>query len=76
MALQHEKWAAMVKISYVREVDAIYIRLRETTVTTDLIEEGIALDYDEAGQIAGVEVLDAKTRLDEKATLRSDVGDG
>ena len=61
----------MVKISYDREVDALYIRLKQTTVTTDLIEEGIALDYDERGQIAGVEILDAKTRLDEKATLWS-----
>ena len=66
----------MVKISYDHKVDALYIRLKDTTVTTDLIGEGIALDYDEAGQIAGVEVLDAKTRLDEKATLRSHVGDG
>ena len=66
----------MVKISYDREVDALYIRLKQTTVTTDLIAEGIALDYDEGGQIAGVEILDAKTRLDEKATLRSHVGDG
>ena len=66
----------MVKITYDREVDALYIRLKQTTVTTDLIGEGIALDYDEAGQIAGVEILDAKTRLDEKATLRSHVGDG
>ena len=61
----------MVKISYDREVDALYIRLKQTTVTTDLIEEGIALDYDEAGQIAGIEILDAKTRLDENGTLRS-----
>ena len=66
----------MVKITYDREVDALYIRLKQTTVTTDLIAEGIALDYDEGGQIAGVEILDAKTRLDEKATLRSHVGDG
>ena len=66
----------MVKISYDREVDALYIRLKQTTVTTDLIAEGIALDYDEGGQIAGVEILDAKTRLDEKATLRSHMGDG
>ena len=61
----------MVKISYDCEVDALYIRLRETTVTTDLIAEGIALDYDEAGQIAGIEILNAKTRLDENGTLRS-----
>ncbi len=65
-----------MKISYDHEVDALYIRLRETTVTTDLIEEGIALDYDEAGQIAGVEILDARTRPDGNAALRSDYVDG
>lgn len=62
----------MVKISYDREVDALYIRLKETTVTTDLVEEGIALDYDEAGQIAGVEILDAGKRLDEPLKSRTD----
>ncbi len=65
----------MVKISYDHKVDALYIRLKDTTVTTDLIEEGIALDYDEAGQIAGVEILDAGKRLDNQAILRSDVAD-
>ena len=60
-----------MKISYDREVDALYIRLKQTTLTTGLIANGNALDYDERGQIAGVEILDAKTRLDEKATLWS-----
>ncbi|MDE2998536.1 MAG: DUF2283 domain-containing protein [Gemmatimonadota bacterium] len=54
-----------MKIYYDRDVDALYISLTETTVTTDIVEEGIALDYDEAGQIAGVEILDAGKRLDE-----------
>ncbi len=62
----------MVKISYDLEVDALYIRLKETTVTTDLIEEGFALDYDDAGRIAGVEILDAGKRLDELRMTRID----
>lgn len=61
-----------MKISYHHEVDALYIRLKETTVTTDIIEEGIALDYDEAGRIAGVEILDAGKRLDELRMTRTD----
>lgn len=64
----------MAKITYDREVDALYIRLKQTSVTTDLVAEGIALDYDEKGQIAGVEILDAGKRLDDQAILRSDVG--
>lgn len=54
----------MVKISYDREVDALYIRLKETTVTTDRVEEGIALDYDASDRLAGIEILDAGKRLD------------
>ena len=62
----------MVKISYDHEVDALYVRMKETTVTTALIEEGVALDYDEAGRIAGVEILDAGKRLDELRMTRID----
>ena len=62
----------MAKISYDREVDALYIRLKQAAVTTDVISEGIALDYDGSGQIAGVEILDARKRLDDQAILRSD----
>ena len=54
----------MEKISYDHESDALYIRIKNATVTTDLIAEGVALDYDEAGQIAGIEILDAGKRLD------------
>ena len=49
-----------VKISYDREVDALYIRFKETTVTTKRIEDGIALDYDAADCLAGIEILDAR----------------
>ncbi len=54
----------MVRISYDRDVDALYIRLKETTVTTDRVEEGVALDYDAADSLAGIEILDAGKRLD------------
>ena len=54
----------MEKISYDHETDALYIRIKNATVTTDLIGEGVALDYDEAGQVAGIEILDAGKRLD------------
>jgi len=54
----------VVRITYDRDVDALYIRLKETTVTTDRVEEGIALDYDAADSLAGIEILDARKRLD------------
>jgi len=52
-----------MKITYDREVDALYIRFKETTVTTKHLEEGIAADYDAGGLLAGIEILDAMKRL-------------
>jgi uncharacterized protein YuzE len=52
-----------MKITYDREVDALYIRFKETTVTTKHLTEGIAADYDAEGLLAGIEILDAMKRL-------------
>jgi uncharacterized protein YuzE len=52
-----------MKITYDREVDALYIRFKETTVTTKHLAEGIAADYDSEGLLAGIEILDAVRRL-------------
>jgi uncharacterized protein YuzE len=35
-----------MKITYDRDVDALYIRFKETTVTTEHLAEVIAADYD------------------------------
>jgi uncharacterized protein YuzE len=53
----------MMKITYDKEVDALYIRFRETTVTTEHLAEGLAADYDADGHLAGIEILDAAKRL-------------
>lgn len=52
-----------MKITYDPTVDALYIRFKETTVTTVHLDDGIALDYDADGYLAGIEILDAKVRL-------------
>ncbi len=52
-----------MRITYDSEVDALYIRFIETTVTTRHVAEGIAVDYDEEGRIAGIEILDAVKRF-------------
>ena len=52
-----------MRITYDPEVDALYIRFKETTVTTKHLADGIAADYDADGYLAGIEILDAKTRL-------------
>jgi len=51
-----------MKISYDADVDALSITFKETTVTTRALGDGIAADYDEAGQLAGIEILDAAQR--------------
>lgn len=59
-----------MKITYDHEVDALYIRFTDTTVTTKHLEDGIALDYDAANHLAGIEILDAAQRLDNPETLK------
>ncbi|MCL0030166.1 DUF2283 domain-containing protein, partial [Thermodesulfovibrionales bacterium] len=57
-------------ITYDSEVDALYIRFKETTVTTKNLSEGIAADYDADGKLAGIEILDAIKRFGDKNTLK------
>ncbi len=52
-----------MRITYDSEVDALYIRFIETTVTTKHLAEGIAADYDAEGRLAGIEILDAVKRF-------------
>jgi uncharacterized protein YuzE len=57
-------------ITYDREADALYIRFKETTVTTKELGDGIAADFDAEGRLAGLEILDAAQRLGDPATFR------
>ncbi len=59
-----------MKITYDSEVDALYIRFIETTVTTEHVAEGIAVDYAEDGRIAGIEILDTRTRFGDPEVFR------
>lgn len=65
-----------MRITYDSEVDALYIRFTETTVTTEHVAEGVAIDYSEDGRVAGIEVLDASQRLGGKDALRRVVLEG
>jgi uncharacterized protein YuzE len=57
-------------ITYDQQVDALYIRFRETTVTTKHLADGIAADYDSEGHLAGIEILDAMKLLGDPAVFR------
>ena len=53
-----------MRIEYVKEEDALYIRLREAKIVDSKdIEEGVTVDLDEKGHIVGLEILDASERL-------------
>ena len=45
-------------------MDALYIRLREGKIDdSDEVSEGVVMDYDEAGVLMGIEILDASRVL-------------
>ena len=53
-----------MKIKYDKEVDVIYIRFSNEKITeSDENNPGIILDYDAYGNIAGIELLNASSRL-------------
>ena len=59
-----------MRITYDHEVDALYIRFKETNVTTKHLAEGIAADYDAEGRLAGIEILDAVKRLGDPSVFK------
>jgi uncharacterized protein YuzE len=58
-----------MKIQYDAEADALHIVFLEATVTTKHLGEGIAVDFDRGGRLAGLEVLDVTKRLDGRDSL-------
>ena len=65
-----------MRITYDREVDALSITFRDTTVTTRELAEGIAAEYDSEGKLVGLEVLDAARRFGGPSTLQQVVLEG
>jgi len=53
-----------MKIAYSKEADAIYVYFKEDFVAKSKeIEDGIVIDFDEKGQLIGIEVLDVSQRF-------------
>jgi uncharacterized protein YuzE len=63
-------------ITYDAEADAVSIVFAETTVTTRHLVDGITADYDAAGCLAGLEILDVRSRLGGEETFRRIVLEG
>jgi uncharacterized protein YuzE len=53
-----------MKIEYSKAADAIYVYFKEDFVAKSKeIEEGVIIDFDERGQLIGIEVLDVSQRF-------------
>ena len=59
-----------MRITYDSEVDALYIRFKETEVTSAQLADGIAADYDLDGRLAGIEILDAMKRVGDPSIFK------
>jgi len=55
-----------LRIKYDRIADALYIKLRDEQVAdSDMVAPGIIVDYNEKGEIIGIEILEfSKQKLD------------
>ena len=54
-----------MRIRYSQEADAIYIRLKENKiVNSDEISDGVIFDYDENGDVVGIEILWVSEKVD------------
>ena len=53
-----------MKIEYSKEADAIYVYFKEDFVASSReIEDGVVIDFDDKGQLIGIEVLDVSQRF-------------
>ena len=59
-----------MRIHYSQEADALYIRLKETDIkNSDEISEDVIMDYDEGGNVVGIELLSASQKADVKQLI-------
>jgi uncharacterized protein YuzE len=63
-----------MKISYDAATDTLTLVLRATpTRNSEEEKSGVILDYDDAGQLIALEILDASTRVDGVDTVQLQV---
>ena len=59
-----------MKVTYDQEVDILRIILNDEDIDeSDEDKPGIIIDYDDQGNIVGMEILDASTRMTNPRTL-------
>ena len=53
-----------MKIEFSKTADALYVYFREVEIArSEDIQDGVVVDFDDEGQIVGIEVLDVSSRL-------------
>lgn len=61
-----------MKLNYYPEADSLYIDLSEkTSVESREISEGVVLDYDAAGNLVGIDIDNASTKVQLKELILS-----
>jgi uncharacterized protein YuzE len=53
-----------MRVRFDEQADAVYIRLDDSSIVdSEEVRPGIVLDFDERGQVVGIEILKAKERV-------------
>jgi uncharacterized protein YuzE len=65
-----------MKVNYYPDTDSLYIDLSEQpSAETREISEGVVLDYDEAGNLVGIDIDNASIKVDlQRFVVRQDPG--
>jgi len=63
-----------MKLSYFPETDSLYIDLSQRpTVESQEVSEGVVLDYDAEGNLAGIDIDHASRKLDLRELVTSHI---
>jgi uncharacterized protein YuzE len=63
-----------MKVKYDKEVDIVYIKLNDTPIVeSDEERKGIIIDYDAAGKIVSIEILNASKNLAQPSLVEYEV---
>ena len=63
-----------MKVKYDKEADVLYIQFSNNVVVeSDSDKPGIILDYDESGNITGIEVLNASSKMEKPLKVEYEV---
>ncbi|MEM1556711.1 MAG: DUF2283 domain-containing protein [Candidatus Bathyarchaeia archaeon] len=59
-------WGSEYRIKYEPDADALYVWIREgRVVDSDEVSDGVIVDYDEDGNVLGIEILEfSKRKID------------